>query len=247
MANRMEDTERFYGLMDFLAFRSGGPKVLNECNGRLDWPRRGVYFFFEAGETRAKVVGKGRVVRIGTHAITTGANTTLWNRLSQHKGVSRTGLGIHRGSIFRLIVGTALAAANGIDLPPSWGVGNSASQAAHKLGRSRQSVKDNEEELERKVSRYIGQMPFLWLAVPDEPGPNSMRGLIEGNAIALLSSYISPAVDLQSKNWMGRHSDRDRVRRSGLWNNIHVDETWDARFLDDMETFVENTHPIELK
>ena len=244
MADKVADTIRFYELLDHLAARTGGPKALSECNGRLDWPGRGVYFFFEDGETRANVVGKGRVVRVGTHALTTGSNTTLWNRLSQHQGVSRTGLGNHRGSIFRLIVGTALAAANGIGLPPSWGVSNSASQAAHRLGKSRQSVKDDESGLERKVSQYIGQMPFLWLAVPDEPGPDSARGLIERNAIALLSSYISPAVDLPSDRWLGLHSDRDRVCQSGLWNNHHVDEACDSTFLDIMEALVENTSQV---
>lgn len=247
MADKIADTNRFYELLDHLAARTGGPKILNDCHGRMHWPKRGVYFFLEAGENRAQYVEKGRVVRIGTHALTTGSGTTLWNRLSQHQGVSRTGLGNHRGSVFRLIVGTALAPANSIELPTSWGVGTSPSQAAHRLGTSRQSVKDNEAELERMVSRYIGQMPFLWLAVPDEPGSDSARGLIERNAIALLSSYISPAVDLQSRNWLGRQSDRERVRSSGLWNNIHVDKKWDDEFLDQMEPFVEATPFLEVR
>ena len=32
-------------------------------------------------------------------------------------------------------------------------------------------------------------MPFLWLEVPDPPGPDSLRGYIERNAIVLLSNY----------------------------------------------------------
>jgi hypothetical protein len=48
------------------------------------------------------------IVRVGTHALETGSQTTLWKRLSQHRGQARSGSGNHRGSIFRLIVGTAL-------------------------------------------------------------------------------------------------------------------------------------------
>jgi hypothetical protein len=49
-----------------------------------------------------------------------------------------------------------------------------------------------EEALERKVSAIIRGMPFLWLAVDDEPGPDSLREVIERNAIALLSNLRKP-------------------------------------------------------
>ena len=82
-------------------------------------------------------------------------------------------------------------------------------------------------------------MPFLWLNVNDAPGPNSRRGFIERNAIALLSSYITPAADRLSSEWLGRHSNRERVRLSGLWNNNHVDESYDRSFLDEMESWID--------
>ena len=75
-------------------------------------------------------------------------------------------------------------------------------------------------------------MPFLWLGVEDEPGPASQRGLIERNAIALLSGYREPAPDPPSTDWLGHLSDRERVRGSGLWNNNHVDEDYDSSFLE---------------
>jgi hypothetical protein len=34
------------------------------------------------------------------------------------------------------------------------------------------------------------------------------------------------------------YSDRERVRQSGLWNNRHVDETYDPRFLDVFESIL---------
>ena len=69
MANRLADTRRFYELLGRLQNRVGGPRRLVDCTGRMDWPRRGLYFFCEAGEERS---GSGvglRVVRIGTHGL----------------------------------------------------------------------------------------------------------------------------------------------------------------------------------
>ena len=209
--------------------------MLADCSGREKWPTRGVYFFCEAGEARLGSGSGSRVVRVGTHGLKTGSRSTLWSRLSQHRGAARASGGNHRGSIFRLLVGIALAQRQGLEVPPSWGVGASAGEAARRLGRERGGVKRAEAELEAKVSRHIRAMPFLWLDVGDQPGPRSERGTVERNAIALLSGYCEPATDPPSASWLGHLSDRDRVRRSGLWNNNHVDEDYVPSFLDTLE------------
>ena len=61
-------------------------------------------------------------------------------------------------------------------------------------------------------------------AVRVDAGPDSLRGFIKRNSIALLSGYVETPVDPPSLDWLGRYSTRERVRRSGLWNNNHVDE-----------------------
>ena len=121
------------------------------------------------------------------------------------------------------------------------GVAGTAGEAARRLNVDRNAVKESEADVEALVSEYVGQMPFLWLNVSDDPGPNSSRGLIERNAIALLSSYGRPAADGPSTEWLGQYSDRARVRRSGLWNNNHVHETYDPTFLYEMESRIEST------
>ena len=103
----------------------------------------------------------------------------------------------------------------------------------------RASVRNGEVDLERRVSAYIGRMPFLWLNVDDRPGPDSQRDPIERNAIALLSHARTPAADAPSSRWLGAFSDRERVRTSGLWNNDHVEGNYDASFLDTMERLVD--------
>ena len=237
-ARRVADTARFYDILARLEDKTGGCRTLGECNGRMAWPQRGVYFLFEAGETRSASGHGARVVRIGTHALAARSRTMLWQRLSQHRGSASGSGGNHRGSIFRLLVGGALARRGDCPLPPSWGVAASRGAAADKLGTTPVVLKDAEAELEERVSAYIGRMRVLWLDVPDEPGPTSARGRVERNAIALLSHAREAAADAPSDQWLGAHCDRPLVRASGLWNNNHVDEHYDPGFLDEVAMLV---------
>ncbi len=195
----------------------------------MSWPKRGVYFFMEPGETRSHSGRGSRIVRVGTHALKAGSGTTLWRRLYQHKGVARSGGGNHRGSIFRLIVGTALIERDAIDCD-SWDDRHSSAP---------REVRERELPLERAVSQVIGDMSFLWLSVDDEPGPQSLRGFIERNAIALLSNYGKSPIDPPSDSWLGSHCTREKVRTSGLWNSNHVDESYDPAFLDSLASLLD--------
>ena len=227
--SRLDDLQRFYSLLSALEERLAGARRLTNCSGRMSWPKRGVYFFMEPGETRSHSGRGPRIVRIGTHALKPGSQTTLWNRLYQHRGVARTGGGNHRGSIFRLIVGTALIGRDAIDCD-SWD---------DRRDSASPEVREREQPLERAVSEVIRNMPFLWLSVEDEPGPQSLRGFIERNAIALLSNYGRPPIDPPSDSWLGIYCTRNRVRTSGLWNSNHVDESYDPAFLDTLALLVD--------
>lgn len=235
---RLEDIQRFYALLNDLELRVGGSRKLRDCDGRMAWPARGIYFFFESGEQRTDSGAGSRVVRVGTHALKAGSGTSLWNRLSQHRGPLKSGGGNHRGSIFRLIVGAALIRREGWECK-SWGVGSHSRQAAERLGISQDDLQAMELPIERSVSEYIGSMPFLWLAVNDEPGPESLRGYLERNAIALLSNHSRTPIDQAGDSWLGQHSGRDRIRLSGLWNNNHVQEECDPSFLGTLEEAIE--------
>jgi hypothetical protein len=234
MAGRLDHLVHFYNLLELLERRIGGRRLLADCRGRMVWPQRGVYFFMENGEQRTDT-GEGlRIVRVGTHALKRKSQTTLWGRLSQHKGQQASGGGNHRGSIFRLLVGSTLIKPSGITCP-TWAVGNSAPRP----------IRIREHTAEREVSRIIGAMPFLWLAVDDPPGPDSLRGYIERNSIALLSNLQKTPLDPASRRWRGRTCDRGRalVRDSGLWNQNHVEESYDPGFLNMLEQLVNKTTP----
>jgi hypothetical protein len=234
ISSRRADLVRFYAVLNELEAKLGGTRRLFDCSGRMGWPKRGVYFFFEPGEQRSDT-GKGpRVVRVGTHALTASSRTKLWNRLSQHRGQSKSGGGNHRVSIFRLIVGAALIKRDRLTFP-TWGKGNTADR----------DVRHGELDLERQVSQVIGNMRFMWLAIEDQAGPDSHRGFVERNSIALLSNYDKPALDPPSSAWLGHYCDRERVRASGLWNQNHVGETYDPVFLDTLARLVSDLKRAE--
>lgn len=227
---RTEHLEKFYTILGKLAHQVGGGRKLLECSGRLNWPKRGVYFFMEPGEFRSDSGEGPRIVRVGTHALKEGSGTELWGRLRQHRGSARSGGGNHRGSIFRLLVGTAVLARERME-HPTWDDGRSTAPS---------DVRRAESELEKVVSATIGEMPFLWLEIGDAPGDQSERGFIERNAIALLSNFgRTEPLDPPSPGWLGNHCTRQRVRASGLWNSNHVDEQYDPSFLDRFEQLVD--------
>jgi hypothetical protein len=68
--NRLADIKAFYGILAALEVKLGGKRILSECTGRMNWPNRGVYFFFEPGEMRRDSGAPPGVVRVGTHATT---------------------------------------------------------------------------------------------------------------------------------------------------------------------------------
>ena len=235
---RLEDVKRFYEILGKLERRVGERRILAECTSSSGWPTRGVYFFMENGERRSES-GEGlRIVRVGTHSVKRGGSkTSLWNRLSQHKG-STSGLGNHRGSVFRLLVGRALINKESIKCE-TW------------ESKTTPSPRGVEQGVEIRVSETIGRMPFLWLEVDDaydiEAGAK-LRSYIESNTITLLSNFCTNKLknDAPSAGWLGYHCTdtkgnlNKRIRESGLWNQDHVDSDRHCPgFLDKLEELVE--------
>lgn len=227
---RHSDLNQFYDLLDDLESKMGGKRKLADCNGRMEWPKRGVYFFFEPNELRAGSNAQ-RVVRVGTHGLVANSQTTLWKRLYQHKGQQSSNGGNHRGSIFRLLIGEALMNRDPSLQSETWGKGSTAPR----------QIRLAEQEMEAHVSEYLGNLELLYVSISDNPGPNSDRAIIERNAIALLSNFSEPTKDLPTANWLGNFSGRQKVLQSGLWNNNHVDEIYDPNFLSVFKEYVTRT------
>jgi hypothetical protein len=223
------DRARFYNLLDQLYASKSQGKTLSELIESGSLSERGVYFFVDQ---EADMKGhRGRICRIGTHAVSIGSKSTLRARLKTHLG-SRSGMGNHRGSIFRLHVGNALLRRDGEHIP-TWGVGSSAPPSL----RVSEELQLAERRHENRVSNYIGSLRVLWVDVPDTPGPNSERSYIERNAIALLSNRRDRGV-VESGDWLGQHSPREEIRSSQLWNLNYVGDNYDSKFLTVLERAV---------
>jgi hypothetical protein len=223
--NRLSDLIRFYSILEEWIRCVGGCRQLSSANGRMSWPQKGIYFFFEDGEQRTDSGAGARVVRVGTHALKSTSGTTLWGRLRQHRGVARTRGGNHRGSVFREHVGHALTRRTPDLACATWGDGASAPKA----------VREAEQYLEFMVSEVIGRMPFLWLGVGEIDGGHAARCYLERHAVALLSNYRKAVIDPPSEGWLGRHCPNEKVQHSGLWNADYVADAYDPAFLDRME------------
>ncbi|WP_052360358.1 hypothetical protein [Solidesulfovibrio alcoholivorans] len=229
--DRLENIKIFYDLLDSFKIKQGGFFKLSESMKNNTIPHRGVYFFFDESEPRSDSGCGPRVVRVGTHGLTVGSKSSLHGRLAQHRGTVGTGGGNHRGSIFRLLVGQALISRDNFDVP-TWGLKSDAGKASRKTGISLDVLRSVETPIEIHVSHIINKLPFILLDISDEPGPDSLRADIEKGSIALLSNFDKPQIDPPSSNWLGCYSNREKVRRSGLWNSDHVDKKVDMQFLD---------------
>jgi len=228
-SKRLAHMDRLYGLLARLQrTEKGHRRKLSETSASLVSSQRGVYFFFERDEYRMTAPFERRITRIGTHAVSAGSKSTLWNRLRTHRG-GVDGLGNHRGSIFRLHAGESLIRKAQLDAVfPTWGQGQSASAV----------VRAAEQEIELEVSAVIGSMEVTWLEVGDEPSADSDRAYLERNLIALLAGSGGP-LDLPSSTWLGRYSGREAIPFSGLWNVNHVYDDFDVSSLDVLERYVE--------
>jgi len=105
---------------------------------------------------------------------------------------------------------------------PSWGVKGDINKASEMLRVGKAALAAAEAPVEAAVSAYLGRLPSLWLLIDDEPGPGSLRGPIERNAIALTSGLQEPVIDQPSPSWLGLFRAGTRFgalacRTNGLW------------------------------
>jgi len=230
---RLADITRLYSLLSDLEQKTRW-RFLSDPNLSKTLPSRGVYFFFDATGVRSDSGHGKRLVRIGTHALISGAKERkIWDRLRNHRG-TENGNGTHRGSVFRMLVGDAIIRRDNLNVDPDqW---NSKGLSPTDLTEDQNNA---EEHVERLVSNYICSLPFLCLDIDDEPGPASSRAIIETNSIALASNWRldNNNIDALPLDWLGNHS-VEKVQNSSLWNRDFVDEDYDPTFLSELAKWV---------
>lgn len=213
--------DQFYDLLN-QAQKKFSLRPFSELN-RNNIPRMGVYYFFDINEQRDNKE-QLKVIRVGTHAARDKSKTTVYERLNQHFG-SKKGLGNHRSSIFRELIGKSLIKKDNIPIT-NWG------QKYKKI--------DDENEIEFQVSLYLKKLLFIVIEVPGEANKNNDRSFIEKNSIALLSNYEKMEnIDKPNNNWLGYDTKNIKICESGLWNSEYVNyESVDQNFLSKLETLI---------
>jgi hypothetical protein len=150
LLNRADAIEAFYGIIEHKNATSALLPLREALQNPL--PDQGVYFFLDPTEETRFSTQLGRLVRVGTHAVSAGSRATLRDRLRAHLGTS-DGYGNHRSSVFRLHVGEALIRRDGLRKRfPLWGNGQSSSAL----------VRERERPLEKKVSESQNYSSPAW-------------------------------------------------------------------------------------
>lgn len=226
LAQRRSSAVEFYGLIQEATTRNG-IFHFSDFSSVSALPTQGLYIIFDPGERTAFSEALSRVVRIGTHGVALGSKSVLRTRLRAHFG-QRDGAGNHRASIFRLHVGNALIARDGLHLSyPTWGVGMSADSDTRRA----------EADLEQAVSREIGKLQFTFLDIPDLASPKSQRAVLERSFINYMTADGIP-LEMPSSSWLGNYSPVEAIRSSGLWNIQHVGARYDTRALSRIRKYI---------
>jgi hypothetical protein len=161
-------------------------------------PANGIYILFERGETGH---GDGRIVRIGTHR----GDGQLPGRISEHFSAANR----HR-SIFRKHIGRALLNQRGEQaLLAEWDIDltTRASRQRHESKLDHTGLQAMEEEVTRHMHE---RFRIAFLPVEDK----ERRLHLEAALIGTISQCDRCGA---SQTWLGRHSPKPPVRRSGLW------------------------------
>ena len=217
--NDFQATLRIFHFLDAVKQLGFYAARFSDFEPEPNFPKRGVYVFTDPNEFSRVVPDCPRIVRIGTHAVSKGSSSTLWQRLRTHRGTAAGG-GNHRGSIFRLHVGKALARRDGLQFP-TWGIGQSASR----------EIIMGEVAMEEAVSRELGRFSMYSIPIRYASDPGSDRSFVERNLIALLSRQFSP-FEVPRPGWLGLQAVPEEIQSSGLWNINYTGDFPDYRVID---------------
>jgi hypothetical protein len=164
---------------------------------RKEIPLNGIYIIFELGE---KYQEFDRIVRVGTHT----GNNQLYSRLKEHFIKENKNRSIFRKNIGRCIL-------NKSDNPylKIWDLDTTS--AENKRLYSHLVNIDFEKQVEKQISKYIQEnLSFCVLKVD-----NKEQRLFWESKIA--STLAQAHINVQSSQWLGNYSPKEKIKTSGLW------------------------------
>lgn len=166
-------------------------------------PKNGIYILFEKGE---KFKDLDRIVRIGSH---TGDNQLI-SRLRQHFLLENK-----NRSIFRKNIGRCILEKDNSLYKNNWELDTTS-----RIDREKNLWKldvEFEIEIEKKISEII-QKNFSFCVI--EVNNKTKRLDFEKK---LISTFGSSNQLIPSENWLGYHSPKEKILKSGLWQVNNLD------------------------
>jgi hypothetical protein len=188
----------------------GGMTIFSFSFDQTMIPLNGIYVLFEDGE---KAHGASRIVRVGTHT----GDSQLRSRLEQHF----TNPNKDR-SIFRKNIGRALLNRDHDPFLAQWDLDLTSSEAKRRYGPALD--REKQSTVEQRVSDYI-RRSFHFVVFSVEYKETRLD--LEAKMISTVSICQEC---VPSKDWLGFHSPKDRIRESGLWlvNKLYGEQLSDA-------------------
>jgi hypothetical protein len=186
-------------------------------------PMNGVYFFYEAGEIWGhSLENKSRIVRIGTSN-----QGNFRSRIKDHYVMDDSKMNFnsnkpapHERSIFRKNIGRAILSKEKNPYLYVWEIDFTTRENRNKYSHLRNTTL--EKEIERKITDILQKnFSFRFLRIEDQKTRMGSSG-IESKLIGTIAhcKLCEP-----SKNWLGNHSPKDKIRNSGLWLVNLLDST----------------------
>jgi hypothetical protein len=162
-----------------------------------DIPLNGIYILFQKGE---KAHNGDRIVRIGTHTGKDQLRSRLWQHfVNENKD----------RSIFRKNIGRALLNKNNDSFLKQWELDLTTKKDKDTYLKSIDMQK--QKQIEKDVTKYLqDNFTFVVFEVKDK----DKRLELESKIISTVSSCKECKA---SKDWLGNHSPKDKIRESGLW------------------------------
>jgi len=180
-----------------------------------DIPDNGIYVLFEREEKGHEV---DRIVRIGTHT----GNNKLKYRLKQHFIAQNKDR-----SIFRKNIGRSLLNKENDTYLSTWGIDFTSQKIKENKGYLLKPKK--QKEIEERVSKVIHKN-FSFIVFPTDGKEARLKYESKIISTVSLCNQCRP-----SPHWLGNHSPKGKIQRSGLWL---VSELYKEPFADDeLESF----------
>ena len=175
-------------------------------------PQNGIYIIFEQGE---KFYDFDRIVRVGTHT----GNNQLRSRLNQHFVKENK-----NRSIFRKNIGRCFLNKEQNPYLPLWELDTTSKFEKEKFLRLLDH--EFEKQMEKRISDYV-QSNLSFCVFPVETKDERLTWESKIVSTIAKSTNIN-----QSGNWLGNHSPKDKIRKSGLWqvNELYNDSLTDQEF-----------------